>query len=417
MVSASLTAQRETGNAAAPGAAAVPAVVLGTSITALGVLRSFGRSQIPAYAVTQRGDLPTLSRWYRPLPGGEPGAPGPEALRAVAAAIPGERAVLVPCTDRWVEAVSALRAELAPRCVSSLAPAEAIAALLDKGSLASLAAETGVPHPRTAVLRRPEDLDALESWDFSRAFLKPRSSARFLERYRVKGLRVASLEEARRRLREIAAEGIEVLLQEYVPGPADHHYFIDGFLDAGGRARALFARRRLRMFPADFGNSTLMESVPVAEVEAAWSALARLLARVSYRGIFSAEFKRDPRDGAFRLLEVNVRPWWYVEFAETSGVGVVELAYRDALGLPLRDGFRYRAGRRCVYPYFDRAAVAEARLRREAGVRAPGWLGAAANWLTASQPVFAWDDPAPAMHNLWMVTKRSLGNLVNGGTK
>ena len=158
----------------------------------------------------------------------------------------------------------------------------------------------------------------------------------------------------------------------------------------------------------DFGNSTALVSISPTRSPPRWRLLERLLAHLRFRGIFSAEFKKDARDGAFRLLEVNVRPWWYVDFAETSGVEVVDLAYRDALGLPLRDILEYPVGRKCVYPYFDMAGYFDA---RKAGLNGssewPGLARCAATWLTANQPVFAWDDPRPAMTNLWMLCKRS----------
>jgi len=47
--------------------------------------------------------------------------------------------------------------------------------------------------------------------------------------------------------------------------------------------------------------------------------------------VFSAEFKFDERDGLFKILEVNARPWWYVDFAARCGVDVCRMAYRDAL--------------------------------------------------------------------------------------
>ena len=52
--------------------------------------------------------------------------------------------------------------------------------------------------------------------------------------------------------------GIGVPAQEYIPGPPDQSYFVDGFADCTGEIRALFSRRRVRMFPADHGNSTFM---------------------------------------------------------------------------------------------------------------------------------------------------------------
>jgi D-aspartate ligase len=118
----------------------------------------------------------------------------------------------------------------------------------------------------------------------------------------------------------------------------------------------------------------------------------RLLAHVGFRGIFSVEFKRDARDGVCRLIEVNARPWWFVEFAGQCGVNVCEMSVRDALGEPgtvVRD---YRVGRRCVYPYYDYPACRE--LYREGNLTLASWI---ASWATSTQPVFRWNDPVPAM--------------------
>ncbi len=124
------------------------------------------------------------------------------------------------------------------------------------------------------------------------------------------------------------------------------HYFIDGFIDREGIPRAVFARQRLRIFPPDFGNSTAMISVEADLVSQASGDLLRLLAGAGYRGIFSGEFKRDERDGVYKLLEVNVRPWKYVEFAALCGVDVCDLSYRDALEQDVPTVADYRIGRR-----------------------------------------------------------------------
>ena len=107
------------------------------------------------------------------------------------------------------------------------------------------------------------------------------------------------------------------------------------------------------MHPPDFGNSTHMISVPLSEVEPAAQSLRAILAAIQYRGIFSAEFKLDARDGIFKILEINARVWVFVEFAGRCGVDVCTMAYRDALGLPITDFPVYRSGVRLVSPYVD----------------------------------------------------------------
>jgi predicted ATP-grasp superfamily ATP-dependent carboligase len=317
-------------------------------------------------------------------------------LPEVLGALP-EGTVLLPCSDRWTLAVADLPEPLQRRWPASVAPRSVLETLVDKRRLAQALEERQVPGPRTvapinrALLRElPDDL-------LAGAFLKPADSQSFFARFGVKAFAVEGRAEAEERLARCEAAGLAMILQEYVPGPASNHYYVEGFRDRTGTFRAWFARRRLRMYPPDFGNSTLMISVPMGEVVEAQRGVERLLSERGYRGIFSAEWKRDARTGEFKLLEVNCRPWWYVEFAARCGVNVCSMAVRDAGELPVEDIAGYAIGRRCVYPYYDLAALRESgRLRR-------GLL----DWIGAEAPIFRWSDPIPALGGAgaWLVRR------------
>jgi predicted ATP-grasp superfamily ATP-dependent carboligase len=144
------------------------------------------------------------------------------------------------------------------------------------------------------------------------------------------------------------------------------------------------------MYPTDFGNSTYMVSVPAEQAAGAVTAITRLLTHIGYRGMFSAEFKRDPRDDVFKILEVNARAWWYVDFAARSGVDVCRMAYEDALERPVGDVTGYQIGRTLVFPYTDYFACVN--LWRQGRLSLWAWLR---SWMTSSQPVFQVSDPAP----------------------
>lgn len=377
----------------------VPVIVLGEGITALGVLRAFGRKGIPVHAPCGRKDPMRHSRFFRPLPGFVPangkGLAADAGQLAEALLASGfERAVLCACSDHFCAAVAALPAALRERFMTCMPSAATLAVLQDKGEFAGLLERIGVAHPFTRVVRRPEDVDDI---DGSRElFLKPRDSQRFFKTFGVKAFRVASAADARQRLTETAAHNLEMVLQEYIPGTADNHYFIDGYRDRTGTVRVAFARRRLRIFPPDFGNSTAMVSIAPEEARQAIDDLERLLVASDYLGIFSAEFKRDPRDGVYRILEVNTRPWWYVDFAVRSGADVCELMYRDALGETLPTLAPYQVGSRCIYPYYDLHALKH--LRRQ-GVRYP-WPRWGSELWGAKQPIFALDDPLPGIYSM-----------------
>ncbi len=377
-----------------------PALALGAGVTLLGVTRILGRQGIPRRASVSKDDLVAATRW---LPTAErlPPVGAASGLANYLEALPLERGVLIACSDELALAAAELPRHIAERFPSYQPTASVLKLLVDKGAFLRTLETLSVAHPRTLVVERPEDLEAVSDAQLQTMFIKPRDSQHFQREMGVKGVRPTTREDFHSTLTALLAAGHRLMLQEYIPGPASNHYFLDGFAGEGGEILALLVRRRLRMYPVDFGNSTFMVTVPPDEAEGAAASLRHLLGSLRYRGIFSAEFKRDERDGTFRILEVNARPWWYVEFAARAGVDVVRLAYRAAVGLPLDPPKRYEVGRILMYPYYDHPACR---------ALVPGRVSAQSRFLVdlvrADQAVFCWDDPGPALRD-W--TRRAPG--------
>lgn len=375
----------------------VPVIVMGQGPTALGILRSLALAGIPAYVACPPGDLTTRSRWYRPTPGvawdGRPGAAAIDALRDM----PLKRAVLVAGADDAAMWLSDLPStELRERFRVSTASRAIQALLQDKAAFARRLDRLDIPHPRTFHLGSLADVDAVPMETLQRVFIKPVNSQRFSDVIGAKGVWVHGRDELRDTWARLHVQGFSLMAQEYIPGPPTEHFFIDGFRDAGGAYPGLFARQRMRMSPPDFGNSSCSRSIPLADADEAVSHVCRLLDDVGYRGIFSAEFKRDPRDGRFRIIEVNTRAWTYVEFAARHGVNVCDMAWRDALGEPVPMASRdYPVGKLCVDLYHDLASLGRAPIL---GLK--GRATIAMQWLRADLHVFRMDDPLPAMQVL-----------------
>lgn len=369
------------------------ALALGSGITLLGVLRALSKAKVEVLALPDADKPARRSRYYRTAASFLSGV-SPASLATNLPRVPVDT-VLMPCSDQWARTVAALPAEVLARYPASVPPLEAIELLVDKGKFGSALKRLGLPHPATRLVTSRQDLDGIPDSLLENSFLKPVHSQQFFARFGVKAFRVADAEEARRRLAECSDAGLQMMLQEYIPGAPTNHYFLDGFVDRDGVMKAFFARRRLRMNPPDFGNSTLMVSIAPNDVRDARSTLETLFEDIGYRGIFSAEFKRDERDGTFNLIEVNARPWWYVEFAARCGVNVCDLAVRDALGEAVPEITKYQIGRRCVFPYYDLPAV-----RAEMSAGRLGVAGWASSWIGAYQPVFRWTDPIPAFVEL-----------------
>src|SRR5262245_50866710 len=102
--------------------AAIPALVLGGSVTALGAVRSLGPLGLPVYVACEPGELASRSRWATLLNGGLPEFTSVERLERFLRDAGDGRMVLVPCSDSWAETVAALPDDVAARFPSFLSP-------------------------------------------------------------------------------------------------------------------------------------------------------------------------------------------------------------------------------------------------------------------------------------------------------
>lgn len=369
----------------------------------MGTIRSLHRASIPVLYMSDRAGFAAWSR-YHTRAADFPGEALPaDSLRQWLESSEIESAVLMPCSDAWLQSVTNLDDDICERFRRWSPNCDVIDTFVDKNKFRNVLETLDLPHPRSYFLARDVEEWRIPDDVFQSAFLKPHDSAAYFARFGVKARFVSDFDDAIHCAQETWASDLDVLLQEYVPGPPTNHYFIDGYRPMDGSATRYLARQRLRMFPLDFGNSTDMVSVPLAVVEPALETLETLFGETGFYGIFSAEFKIDSRDGLFKIIEVNVRPWWYVDFSDRCGLQVCRYAYLDASGMDLPPPEAYKLDKRCIYPIYDWEAF---RNSSDHGLR--GFVTTLANWLRAYQPVFSWSDPMPALVNFYRLLRKAI---------
>jgi predicted ATP-grasp superfamily ATP-dependent carboligase len=192
-------------------------------------------------------------------------------------------------------------------------------AIQDKRNQLAVAAEAGLATPRTA----DEPTDA---FDFP-VLVKPSDPAAFRRRFGVKAFRCGTAQELERRFEH--AREFHPFVQEWIPGGDGALWTVGSYLTPDGEELGLFTGRKLQQTPREIGTARV--------AEARWTpALADdalgLLRALRFHGISQVEFKHDPRDGRFRLIEVNPRLWEWHGLAAACGVDLARIAYLDAIG-------------------------------------------------------------------------------------
>ncbi len=211
----------------------------------------------------------------------------------------------------------------------------------DKRNTYELAAELGIPTPRTWTLRGG-DTDELVDGDGPFA-VKPAIKEHFLYETGLKAWRADTREQLRERVRAaselLGAE--EVIVQELIPGSGETQLAYCAFFRDGGPAASMVVRR-LRQHPPLFGRaSTFVETIEEPELE---ELSERFLRHIGYYGLVEVEYKRDPRDGLTKLLDVNARTWGYHSLGQRAGVDFPHLLFADQLSQPAPSGLRARTG-------------------------------------------------------------------------
>jgi D-aspartate ligase len=391
----------------ATGSFSTPVLIFGPHIAALGVLRALARRGIPTYVVDETSNVIVRSRWYR--------APGktlretsdPNVLADYLRSLDIPRAVLIACSDTWALAVSGLPDDVRERFPSSIAPHDAIAGFVDKDRFRALTEALDLPRPKSTPINDVDDLAAFSDEELAAGFLKPTESQANNRAFRTKGFFIESREHARGLIEEGAAAGVTFMLQEYIPGDTSRTFLIDGFVDRHGTVSAMVARRRLRMDPPRLANTCSDVTIPLAELEGCLPALRTLLEAVHYRGIFNVEFKYDARDGRFKIIELNARPFWLIAHIAKTGADLPWMSYLDAQGLPVPPLERYQVGRYGLYEIPDATAIARA---IGSGRRPYGPV--VKPWLVGDKALFSWSDPMPAIGGLGQLATRKLGRTM-----
>jgi len=136
----------------------------------------------------------------------------------------------------------------------------------------------------------------------------------------------------------------EIMVQELIPGDGGQQFAYCSFFKGGASVGNMVARRR-RQHPPEFGRaSTYVETteVPLLETHS-----ERFLRAIDYYGLVELEYKLDPRDGQYKLLDVNARAWGYHSLGQRAGVDFPYLLFADQLGEQV-SSCRARAGIRWI---------------------------------------------------------------------
>ena len=374
------------------------AVVFGLLHAGLAVTRSLGRAGVPVTGISWNPhDFGLKSRYLTEKRLVEGDRAVLDAVRAEAA---GGRVVLFPERDEHVEwALDHWNDAKAVADMPLPDDREAVVRLRRKDVLPRVAAEAGVPSPgtvlvdgddavRDAGLRAPMVVKAVEGQEFALTFGQ-------------KALVAESVDEALAVARVASDRGFQTIVQEIVPDSHERIYSLLAYVARDGRPLVTLVGRKVRQGPLRFGTSAVFE---VDYEPTVLDQGLRLLQAAGYTGIAHVEFAQDPRDGEFRVLEVNTRLPVWAALAANRHLDLPRIVYDDLSGREVSPLPTFKDDLTWVYLAKDVHVSLQMARRRELGPRR--FLREYLRQPKA-RAIFARDDPLPAVASLAYLRSRT----------
>ncbi|MFH1148408.1 MAG: hypothetical protein V1736_11980 [Pseudomonadota bacterium] len=307
-----------------------PAIVIFSHVVGLGVIRALGRMGVPVVAMHYReSEMAHLSRFVKErirVP--DPGKAETEFIAKLLDLSPRFKgSLLIPTDDFTVVALSRNKETLAGHYCVAAQEWDMTKRLIRKQHTYAFAQRLGIPCPATFI---PSSLDDLRSRARGISYpclVKPCEGHTFFEQFGAKMLKVVNEEDLLATHARVTSAGMKMMIQELIPGDDGqgvnyNSYFVDG------APIAEFTAKKVRIEPPFFGSPRVLVSRHIPEIVEPGRLLIKSL---GYEGFSCMEFKKDSRDGIYKLMEINCRNNLTGSLAVRCGINFPWLMYRHLL--------------------------------------------------------------------------------------
>ncbi len=312
-----------------------PVLVLNCKLGGLAIMRSLGSQGVPVYGVDDDRRSPGfLSRYCR----------GKYILRFdegreqeyldLVIGIgkrSATRTLLIPTSDELSLFVAKYSSPLSEYFLFPHNDHPLVSGLMSKEGMYHLARRHSVPTPDTVFPKKLDDVLAYAEEVRFPVMLKGIYGNRLQERTGVKMTVVHSKKELVETYKVLDEPGFpNLMVQEYIPGGDDQIYIFNGYFNEKFDCLAAFTGHKIRQFPIHVGCASLgvcRWNKTVADIT------SDFMRSIGYRGILDIGYRLDPRDGRYKVLDINPRVGQAFRlFVAENGMDVVRSLYLDLTG-------------------------------------------------------------------------------------
>ncbi len=286
-----------------------PVLVVNCKIGGLAVMRSLGSKKIPMYAIDDAPkDASMRSKYCREKFIKKYDENNQKEyldyLLWIGSKI-NRRTILIPTSDELSVFVADHADQLERYFNFTHNDPDLLKKLISKEGMYQLALEHDIPTPTTLF---PRDFDEVKEFAGQVTFpvmLKGIFGNRLQERTNQKMVIVRSKEELFKNYQWLEdPDSPNLMIQEYIPGGDDQVYIFNGYFNEQSECLASFTGFKIRQHPIHTGCASLGECSWIEEVS---SQTKDFMKKIGYKGILDIGYRLDPRDGRYKVLDVNPR--------------------------------------------------------------------------------------------------------------
>lgn len=215
-----------------------------------------------------------------------------------------EKPVLFLASDTDLNFISLNRDALKDYFLFSLPAHEVITKILNKELFIDLAKEKNLPIPFSKGISLVENLyDYINEFRFPFIIKPSWRNNEWLKKFRErKVFFVNSKEDIDNIIESLKEFRTNYIIQEIIPGTEENIYCSFAILNNNSEPIEMGFCRKIRQYPPDFGNTSVAQPILNEELKILSMEIFKKLKLVGYASI---EFKLDPRDNKFKIIEIT----------------------------------------------------------------------------------------------------------------
>ena len=233
--------------------------------------------------------------------------------------------VLIPSNDHAVYNISKNLKRVKKYFKTTIPSIDVIEQIYNKANLLEIAQRLDVPIPETYYFKESQS-NQWEKLKFP-VLTKGKTGLSFYKMLKRKAFLASDISTLSVQLEEIR-EKLPLDLtftQELIPFDGSNKTISFTAFCVEGEIKTYWMGVKLREHPIQFGTATFTKSV---YVEDCLLHSKKLLNFLKYSGVCEVEFLQDPRDGQYKLIEINARTWLWVGHAIENGINFPLYIYK-----------------------------------------------------------------------------------------